>query len=114
MQDLIAFIKDGNGYPVIETALQTPAAPVAKIPMELSAQIEAETRARTIVISGIEEADRGMDNSRLRFVKVVLTSTNHWRIALANARLLRSSMFSSVYIRRSMSSEESKREFELR
>ncbi|KAL6741903.1 hypothetical protein Aduo_015110 [Ancylostoma duodenale] len=149
MQDLIAFIKERNRDPVIESALQTLSALAAKIPMELSAQVEAETRARTIVISGLEEADSRMlpsqhqadvekkvtevldvlnvqcrpsdifrigkmDNSRPRLVKVVLPSTYHWRIALANARLLRSSKFSYVFVRRSMSSEERKREFELR
>ncbi|KIH58690.1 hypothetical protein ANCDUO_11101 [Ancylostoma duodenale] len=58
--DLIAFIKDRNRDPVIESALQTLSALAAKIPMELSAQVEAETRARTIVIRGLEEADSRM------------------------------------------------------
>ncbi|EYC40050.1 hypothetical protein Y032_0631g860 [Ancylostoma ceylanicum] len=144
MQELIAFIKDRNRDPVIETALHALQTLAAKVPMELSAQIEAETRAPTIVISGLEEADNRMlpsqhqadvenkvtkildvlnvqcrpsavfrigkiDNSRL--VKVLLPSAYHWRSALANARLLRSSSFSNVFIRRSMTSEERKHDF---
>ncbi|EYC43207.1 hypothetical protein Y032_0500g2579 [Ancylostoma ceylanicum] len=54
------------------------------------------------------------DPSRSRLVKVVLPSTFYWRRALANARLLRDAGFPDVYVRRSMTSEERKREYELR
>ncbi|RCN40949.1 hypothetical protein ANCCAN_13119 [Ancylostoma caninum] len=48
MQELFAFIKDRNRDPIIEAALHALQTLAAKVPMELSAQIEAETRARTI------------------------------------------------------------------
>ncbi|EYC35254.1 hypothetical protein Y032_1099g3603 [Ancylostoma ceylanicum] len=54
------------------------------------------------------------NSSRTRLVKVVLPSSFYWRRALANARFLRNSNFQGVFIRRSMSAEERKREFELR
>lgn len=54
------------------------------------------------------------DPARRRLVKVVLPTTTHWRLCLANARLLRGSRFSEVYIRKSMSPEERKRDFDLR
>ncbi|EYC40800.1 hypothetical protein Y032_0596g436 [Ancylostoma ceylanicum] len=114
-----------------------------------SAYLESEVRARSIVISGIEEAsenslpsERQADvelkvskildiikvecrpekilrmgrpsPSRPRLVKVVLPSKNCWKTALGNSKLLRSSAYPQVYIRRSMTSEERKKEFELR
>lgn len=54
------------------------------------------------------------DSARPRLVKLVLPSKAHWLTALSNARLLRSSKFSDVFIRRSMTLEERKKEFELR
>ncbi|VDL80243.1 unnamed protein product [Nippostrongylus brasiliensis] len=49
-----------------------------------------------------------------RLVKIVLPSTYFWRRALANARLLPSAGFRNVFIRRSMTEDERKREAELR
>ncbi|VDL66218.1 unnamed protein product, partial [Nippostrongylus brasiliensis] len=45
-----------------------------------------------------------------RLVKIVLPSTYFWRRALANARLLPSAGFRNVFIRRSMTEDERKRE----
>ncbi|KAK6764800.1 hypothetical protein RB195_024936 [Necator americanus] len=52
--------------------------------------------------------------SHPRLVKVVFPSQFYWRRALANARLLRGAGFPNVYIRRSMTPDERKREYELR
>uniref|UniRef100_A0A7I4Z3K9 Transposase n=1 Tax=Haemonchus contortus TaxID=6289 RepID=A0A7I4Z3K9_HAECO len=54
------------------------------------------------------------DPERPRLVKVVLPTRAHWRRALANARLLRGAGLSNVFIRRSMTEDERKRESELR
>ncbi|EYC20166.1 hypothetical protein Y032_0022g484 [Ancylostoma ceylanicum] len=121
----------------------------SKIPTDFKDLIEADKRARSIVISGLEEPtesmrllDRGLDlerkvcdileivkvdarpsevfrmgkpnSAKPRLVKVVLPSTSCWRTALSNSRLLRSSASSNVFIRKSMTPEERKREFELR
>lgn len=51
---------------------------------------------------------------RPRLVKVVLPSPAHWRRALANARLLRTHGFPHVFIRRSMTADERRRDYELR
>uniref|UniRef100_A0A7I4Z602 CUE domain-containing protein n=1 Tax=Haemonchus contortus TaxID=6289 RepID=A0A7I4Z602_HAECO len=51
---------------------------------------------------------------RPRLVKVVLPSRSHWRRVLANARLLREAGLPNVFIRRSMTEDERKREYELR
>ncbi|EYC18938.1 hypothetical protein Y032_0026g1465 [Ancylostoma ceylanicum] len=52
--------------------------------------------------------------SKPRSIKVVLPSRRCWRTALKNARLLRSAGFPQVFIRRSMTVEERKKDFELR
>ncbi|VDP47926.1 unnamed protein product [Heligmosomoides polygyrus] len=55
------------------------------------------------------------DPSRPRLVKVVLPPRTHWNRALANARFLRrTSGFEDVFVRRSMTPEERKQDFELR
>uniref|UniRef100_A0A7I4XTA6 Uncharacterized protein n=1 Tax=Haemonchus contortus TaxID=6289 RepID=A0A7I4XTA6_HAECO len=54
------------------------------------------------------------DPERPRLVKVVLPTRTHWRRALANARLLRGAGLSNVFIRKSMTEDERKRESELR
>ena len=54
------------------------------------------------------------NQNRPRLVKVVLPSRFYWRLALSNARLLNSSGFSDIYIRRSMTEEERRKEYELR
>nr|CDJ90946.1 hypothetical protein HCOI_01249700 [Haemonchus contortus] len=57
----------------------------------------------------------GKPNSKHpRLVKVVLPSRSHRRRALANARLLRDTGFPKIFIRRSMTEDERKREYELR
>lgn len=55
-----------------------------------------------------------LDTARPRLVKLVLPSKAHWLTALSNARLLRSSEFRDVFLRRSMTPEERRKEFELR
>ncbi|KIH51133.1 hypothetical protein ANCDUO_18783 [Ancylostoma duodenale] len=54
------------------------------------------------------------DPSRPRLVKLVFPTRREWSTALANARLLRSSGFADVYIRRSMTESERKKDYELR
>ncbi|KHJ89207.1 hypothetical protein OESDEN_10975 [Oesophagostomum dentatum] len=49
-----------------------------------------------------------------RLIKLVLPSRPHWTKALANARRLRTSKYSSVYVRRSMTPDERRLDFELR
>lgn len=51
---------------------------------------------------------------RPRLVKVILPTRFHWRLVLANVRLLRGSPYSHVFVRKSMTSVERQREFELR
>ncbi|VDO13923.1 unnamed protein product [Haemonchus placei] len=63
----------------------------------------------------VETYRMGRPNSKHpRLVKVVLPSRSHWRRVLANARLLRDAGLPEVFIRRSMTEEERKREYELR
>ncbi|EYC13755.1 hypothetical protein Y032_0042g504 [Ancylostoma ceylanicum] len=54
------------------------------------------------------------DGARPRLVKVVLPSKTHWATALANAYRLRSTGLANIHIRRSMTLEERRREFQLR
>lgn len=55
------------------------------------------------------------ERGRVRKVKVVLPSKSHWATALSNSwRLRGSAAFTKVRVRRSMTQEERKREFELR
>ena len=56
----------------------------------------------------------GRASSNSCLIKVVMPSSFYWRRALANAHLLRHAGYSSVFIRRSMTEEERRREFELR
>ncbi|KIH43934.1 hypothetical protein ANCDUO_26053 [Ancylostoma duodenale] len=144
--ELVKVIIEGNKDPSIQQLLLDLS---SKIPKDFKELIEADKRARSIVMSGLEEPeehmrllDRGLDlndkvcdileilkvdarpsevfrmgkpnPARPRLVKVVLPSTSCWRTALSNSRLLRESAFSNVFIRRSMTPEERKREFELR
>uniref|UniRef100_A0A7I4XYW4 Uncharacterized protein n=1 Tax=Haemonchus contortus TaxID=6289 RepID=A0A7I4XYW4_HAECO len=53
-------------------------------------------------------------SSRPRLVKVLLPSRFHWRTALANARNLKTNGFANIFVRRSMTHEERKQEYELR
>ncbi|KAK6050706.1 endonuclease/exonuclease/phosphatase family protein [Cooperia oncophora] len=53
-------------------------------------------------------------DSKTRLVKVLLPSKFHWSKVLANARLLRRSTMSDVFIRRSMSTEERAMDYKLR
>ncbi|VDL75969.1 unnamed protein product [Nippostrongylus brasiliensis] len=55
-----------------------------------------------------------LDPTRSRLVKVVLPSSTHWRIALANAHRLRSANFRDIFIRKSMTVEERRKQYELR
>lgn len=55
-----------------------------------------------------------LENSRPRLVKLLLPSKAHWATALSNACLLRSSELSEVFIRKSMTPDERKKEYELR
>ncbi|KAK6021108.1 hypothetical protein OSTOST_13230, partial [Ostertagia ostertagi] len=54
------------------------------------------------------------DDSKIRLIKVLLPSKSHWLKSLSNARLLRQSVLSNVFIRRSMSAEERLAESKLR
>ncbi|EYC04637.1 hypothetical protein Y032_0086g1901 [Ancylostoma ceylanicum] len=54
------------------------------------------------------------ENSKPRLVKVVLPSKTHWTTALRNARLLRRSEFSNVFVRMSMTKAERARDYDLR
>ncbi|EYC12542.1 hypothetical protein Y032_0047g1539 [Ancylostoma ceylanicum] len=145
-RNLLALIKERNRDPIIETLLQFLE---AKIPIKIGERAEAEVRARTIVISGLEEADEDLlpskqqadveskvteildtlkvqcrrtavysigklNSSRPRLVKVVLPSSFHWRQALANARFLRTNGFRKVFVRRSMTMEERKHDYDMR
>lgn len=122
---------------------------LSRIPHELRDAVEADKRSRSLVISGLPEADPSLppsekqrdleskvsevldvvdvecrpievyrmgtrSNSSPRLVKLVLPSKSHWITALANAHRLRREGFANVYIRKSMTLEERKREFELR
>lgn len=49
-----------------------------------------------------------------RLVKIVLPSRTHWALALSNAHLLRRTQFANIYVRKSMTSAERAREYELR
>ncbi|KAK6047658.1 hypothetical protein COOONC_14838 [Cooperia oncophora] len=55
-----------------------------------------------------------LSDVRPRVIKVVLPSRNHWLTALSNARFLRSSQYSHVYVRKSMTPDERRHDFELR
>lgn len=54
------------------------------------------------------------DGTRPRLVKLLLPTRRHWTTALSNARLLKSSGFSGAYVRKSLSFEERRKEYELR
>ncbi|EYC38715.1 hypothetical protein Y032_0700g1639 [Ancylostoma ceylanicum] len=54
------------------------------------------------------------DPVRPRVVEVLLPTRSHWRTALANAQLLKNAGFSNIFIRKSMSAEERRQDFELR
>lgn len=49
-----------------------------------------------------------------RLVKLVLPSKSHWSTALSNAYRLRSSCFKNIFIRKSLTPDERKKEFDLR
>ncbi|KAK6763045.1 hypothetical protein RB195_023662 [Necator americanus] len=49
-----------------------------------------------------------------RLVKDVLLSRSHWAKALSRAHLLRSTSFSNIFVRKSMTAAERKRDYELR
>ncbi|XGW02668.1 hypothetical protein V3C99_014589 [Haemonchus contortus] len=120
-----------------------------KIPCESREYVEAEKRARSLVVSGLEEAPAHLkpserqkqlegkvadlfdalqvecrpvevyrmgkpDSARPRLVKIVLPSRAYWRTALKNAKNLRASGFHNVFVRKSLTAEERKREFDLR
>lgn len=53
------------------------------------------------------------NDSHPRLIKLVLPSRSHWVTALSNAYKLRSSRFKDVYIRKSLTAAERKREFNL-
>ncbi|VDL80495.1 unnamed protein product [Nippostrongylus brasiliensis] len=53
-------------------------------------------------------------SSRPRLVKVILYSRSQWITALSNAYRLRSTEFKTVFVRKSMSLEERRHEFDLR
>lgn len=144
--EIMRAILERNKDPEIERMV---VALISKIPSEISETMEAEKRARSIVIHNLEEASVDlppsskqrdledkvssvldvlgvecrpvevyrmgqMGNDRPRLVKIVLPSRAHWRRALANSFRLRESVFSDVYIRRSMTAAEREKEKDLR
>ncbi|EYC34774.1 hypothetical protein Y032_1470g3887 [Ancylostoma ceylanicum] len=146
MIDLITYIKGKVNDPSVEHLLEKLS---EKVPKEISREVEAEKRARTVVISGIEEPAEGLratersrdlkakvdeildaldidcnvsdvfrigkpNGNRPRLVKLVFPSTFYWKKALANARLLRNAGFRGVFIRKSLTEEERRHEYELR
>ncbi|KAK6044864.1 endonuclease/exonuclease/phosphatase family protein, partial [Cooperia oncophora] len=145
-KEILYAIQQRNKDPIIDQMLE---ALVTKLPQEISEGIDAEKRARSLVISGLPEAPVDMRpsarqddleskvcklldilrvecrpleiyrlgklaDSRPRLVKLVLPSRSHWATALSNSRLLRDSEFANVYIRKSMTPAERKRDYELR
>uniref|UniRef100_A0A0N4W6U4 Uncharacterized protein n=1 Tax=Haemonchus placei TaxID=6290 RepID=A0A0N4W6U4_HAEPC len=133
-----------NHDPAIENML---IALSEKIPMDFSDLLESDKRGRSIVISGLEDGQGGLQPSvrqrdlevfrvldaldvecrpvemycmgepkpkRPILVKVVLPSRLHWRRVIASARLLREAGLPNVFLRRSMTEDEKKREYELR
>ncbi|KAK6060387.1 hypothetical protein COOONC_01955, partial [Cooperia oncophora] len=145
-KEILYAIQQRNKDPIIDQMLE---ALVTKLPQEISEGIDAEKRARSLVISGLPEAPvdmrpsarqddldskvcklldilrvecRPLEIYRLgkladslpRLVKLVLPSRSHWATALSNSRLLRDSEFANVYIRKSMTPAERKRDYELR
>ncbi|KIH67325.1 hypothetical protein ANCDUO_02345 [Ancylostoma duodenale] len=54
------------------------------------------------------------DESRPRLLKILLLPRSHWSSVLASSYKLRSCGFQNIYVRRSMTSAERQREFELR
>ncbi|KAL6730624.1 hypothetical protein Aduo_001580 [Ancylostoma duodenale] len=70
--------------------------------------VKVECRPDKVLRMGVPNPNRP------RLIKVVLPSRLCWRTALANAKLLRSAGYSHVFLRKSMTAEERKRDFELR
>ncbi|KAK6761108.1 hypothetical protein RB195_022249 [Necator americanus] len=54
------------------------------------------------------------NGNKPRLVKVVLPSRSHWAKALSRAHLLRRTSFSNIFVRKSMTAAERKRDYELR
>ncbi|KIH63414.1 hypothetical protein ANCDUO_06282 [Ancylostoma duodenale] len=70
----------------------------------------------TLKVDRLPEATYRMgklNETRPRLVKVVLPSRSHWSRALSNAYLLRRNKYSSVHVRRSMTSNERAKKYEL-
>ncbi|EYB88953.1 hypothetical protein Y032_0239g3327 [Ancylostoma ceylanicum] len=146
LEGLVRYISEQNNDPLVGNLLEVL---LHRLPKSSPLDLELDKRWRSIVISGLPEADGEvsfqdrrthldnqvsevlealkiecrpvelyrmgkLDLSRPRLVKVVLPSRFSWRTALANARFLRTAGFSDVYIRKSMTAEERKREYELR
>ncbi|EYC12491.1 hypothetical protein Y032_0047g1510 [Ancylostoma ceylanicum] len=146
IEGLLGLAMERNNDPVMERILSILS---KKIPKHAVEDPDSEKRSRSIVISGLPEAEgdvrfqdrqshlenqvsdvmealkvecRPVELYRMgkfnpthpRLVKVVLPSKFFWRTALANARSLRSAGFPDIYIRKSMTAEERKRDYELR
>lgn len=54
------------------------------------------------------------NDTQSRLVKIVLPSKSHWSTALSNAYRLRSSCFKNIFVRKSLTQEERKKEYDLR
>ncbi|EYC08158.1 hypothetical protein Y032_0067g24 [Ancylostoma ceylanicum] len=121
---------------------------VDRLPNEIADGVEADRRARSVVVSGLPESTESLpsvrqkfdeervsemldalgvqcrpcdvhrlgkyDISRPRLLKILLPSRSHWSAVLANSHKLRSCGFQNIYVRRSMTTTERQREFELR
>lgn len=112
-----AIEEDKRGRSLIISGLQEPAdtvKPSLKL-RDLEEKVEGILDVLKVECRPVELYRMGKpEASRPRLVKLVLPSKAHWLTALSNSRLLRSSEFSDVFIRRSMTSEERRREYELR
>ncbi|EYB82533.1 hypothetical protein Y032_0357g3372 [Ancylostoma ceylanicum] len=104
-EGIIRLLMERNSDPVSVRLLTILADRIPKSAME---DPELEKRSRSVVISGLDEAE-----GDVRF-QDRQTNLENRRTALAKARLFRSSGFSDVYVRKRMTAEERKRDYELR
>lgn len=144
--DILKAIIEKNKDPEIDKMAKVV---LDRLPHEMKETVEAEKRGRSLVVSGLPEADEqlqpsakqrylegkireildvlmvecnpvevyrlGRPNDRFpRLVKVVLPSRSHWTTALSNSYRLRNSGFNNIYVRKSMTQEERRKDFELR
>lgn len=147
MNDLLGAMLDCNKDPVVDKLIH---GLISKLLQCFADMVESNKRARSLVITGLEESNleqlpsvrqkelekqvtnvldclgvecrpvevyrMGKPNDgRPRLVKLVLPSTSHWKQALSNSfRLRHTPGFSNVFVRKSLTEPERRKEFELR